>query len=146
MAYNVNVLSLPGVDVADLPTVDVNVLDLPPVDVDVNSLPDLRITDIGPVGPVTLAGIPSNYSVGVTSLPDVNLRIREIPSVRVHVPANFRLGLSILGVELAALHLCGEAQIITEPYVPNPCERCGAPQQLASQANEVGAVLRLTNA
>lgn len=146
MAYNVNVLSLPGVDVADLPTVDVNVLDLPPVDVDVNSLPDLRITDIGPVGPVTLAGIPSNYSVGVTSLPDVNLRIREIPSVRVHVPANFRLGLSILGVEWAALHLCGEAQIITEPYVPNPCERCGAPRQLASQANEVGAVLRLTNA
>src|SRR5215216_2377633 len=106
MSTNVHVLSMPDVDVADLPTVDVNVLDLPPVDVDVNSLPDLRITDVGPVGPVTLAGIPSNFSVGVTSLPDVNLHIREIPSVRAHIPANFRLGFSIFGVELAALHLC----------------------------------------
>ena len=145
MSYNVHVLSMPDVDVADLPTVDVNVLDLPPVDVDVNSLPDLRITDIGPVGPVTLAGIPSNYSVGVTSLPDVNLHIREIPSVRAHIPANFRLGLSVFGVELAALHLCGEAQVITEPYVPTPCERCGSPRQLPSQSSAVGAVLRLKN-
>ena len=145
MAYSVNVLSLPDVDVADLPTVDVSVLDLPVVDVDVNSLPDLRITDIGPVGPVTLAGIPSNYTVGVTSLPDVNLRIREIPSVRAHIPANFRLGFSLLGVELAALHLCGEAQIITEPYVANPCEGCGPPRQVPPRTNDVGAILRLTN-
>ncbi len=143
MAYNVHVLSMVPVDVDTLPTVDVNVLDLPPVDVNVNSLPDMRITDIGPVGPVTLAGIPSNYTVGVTSLPDVNLRIREIPSLRVHIPANFRLGLTVMGVELAALHLCGEAQLITEPYVPNPCERCGVPGQ-PSQSPHVGAVLRLT--
>ena len=144
MAYNVNVNNMPSVYVADLPTVDVNVLDIPPVDV--NSLPDMRITDIGPVGPVTLAGIPSNYTVGVTSLPDVNLRIREIPSFRAHIPANFHLGFSVLGVELAALNLCGEAQIITEPYVPNPCERCGAtarqPQPIDTS---VGAILRLTN-
>ena len=144
MAYNVHVTSMVPVDVDTLPTVDVNVLDLPPVDVNVNSLPDMRITDIGPVGPVTLAGIPSNYTVGVTSLPDVNLRIREIPSLRVHIPANFRLGLTVMGVELAALHLCGEAQVITEPYVPNPCERCGPARQPAQTA-DVGAVLRLTH-
>ncbi len=147
MATNVHVKSMPRVDIDELPPVDVSVLDLPPVEVNVNSLPDLRITDIGPVGPVTLAGIPSNYTVGITSLPDVNLRIREIPSLRVHVPANFRLGLSVLGVELAALNLCGEAQIITEPYVPNPCERCGPPDRPPNmQGNEVGAVLRLGNA
>lgn len=147
MATNVNVLNTPDVYVADLPPVDVHVLDLPPVEVDVNSLADLRITDVGPVGPVTLAGIPSSYTVAVSSLPDLNLRIREIPSVRAHVPANFRLGFSIFGVELAALHLCGEAQIITEPYVPNPCERCGgAPRQLSSQGSDVGAVLRLRDA
>lgn len=145
MAYNVNVLSLPDVDVADLPTVDVNVLALPPVDVDVNSLPDLRITDIGPVGPVTLAGIPSNYTVAISSLPDVALRIKEIPSVRAHIPANFRLGFSVFGVELAALHLCGEAQVITEPYVPNPCERCGPQRQLPARSADVGAILRLKN-
>jgi hypothetical protein len=143
MAYNVHVKSMVPVDVDTLPTVDVDVINLPPVDVSVNSLPDMRITDIGPVGPVTLAGIPSNYTVGVTSLPDVNLRIREIPSLRVHIPANFRLGLTVMGIELAALHLCGEAQLITEPYVPNPCERCGTPRQ-SPQTSEVGAVLRLT--
>jgi hypothetical protein len=28
-------------------------------------------------------------------------------------------------MELMCVRLCGEAQMITEPYVPNPCERCG---------------------
>jgi hypothetical protein len=144
MATNVNVLNTVDVDVDDLPTVDVDVLDLPPIDV--GSLPDMRITEIGPVGPVTLAGIPSNYTVGISSLPEVTLRIREIPSVRAHIPANFRLGFSILGVELAALHLCGEAQIITEPFVPNPCERCGPARQPSTiGSSDVAAVLRLRN-
>ena len=142
MAYNVNVLNTVHVDVDDLPTVDADVIGLPPVEV--SSLPDLRISEVGPVGPVTLAGIPSSYTVGVSTLPDVNVRIKEIPSVRAHIPANFRLGFSVFGIELAALHLCGEAQVITEPYVPNPCERCGAPRQLPYQRDElVGAVLRL---
>jgi hypothetical protein len=145
MAYNVHVLSLPDVDVDDLPTVDVDVVDLPTVDVDVNSLPDLKITSIGAVGPVTLAGIPDNYTVAISNLPDVNVRIKEIPSIRAHVPANFRLGFSIFGVELAALHLCGEAQIITEPYVPNPCERCGPVRQTVTGRDDVGAVLRLAD-
>jgi hypothetical protein len=145
MAYNVHVLSLPDVDVDDLPTVDVDVVDLPTVDVDVNSLPDLKITSIGAVGPVTLAGIPDNYTVAISNLPDVNVRIKEIPSIRAHVPANFRLGFSIFGVELAALHLCGEAQVITEPYVPNPCERCGPARPSVTGSGDVGAVLRLAN-
>jgi len=143
MAYDVNVQTLPDVYVADLPVVDVDVVDLPTVDVDVNSLADLKITEVGAVGPVTLAGIPNNYTVAISHLPDLNLRIREIPSIRAHVPANFRLGFSILGVELAALHLCGEAQVITEPYVANPCERCGSPRPGTLQQNQVAAVLRL---
>lgn len=141
MAYHVHVHTLPDVYVADLPTVDANVVDLPPVDV--SSLPDLKITSVGPVGPVTLAGIPDSYTVAVSSLPDLNLRIREIPSVRAHIPANFRLGFSVLGVELAALHLCGEAQVITEPFVPNPCERCGAPARIPANQQDVAAILRL---
>ncbi|MGH7462680.1 MAG: hypothetical protein ACREMA_16855 [Longimicrobiales bacterium] len=148
MAYDVDVLSLPDVYVADLPIVDVDVIDLPLVEVDVNSLADFSITEIGSVGavgPVTLAGIPSSYTVAISHLPDLNLRIREIPSIRAHIPANFRLGFSIFGVELAALHLCGEAQVITEPFVPNPCERCGtAARPTPNQPGiTVGAVLRL---
>ena len=141
MSYSVHVLSMPGVTVADLPTVDVDVLDLPPVDV--SSLPDLKISEIGPMGPLTLAGIPDSYTVAISSLPDLNLRIKEIPSIRAHVPADFRLGFSVLGVELAALHLCGEAQIITEPYVPNPCERCGEPRQVTPPDTYVGTVLHV---
>lgn len=144
MPYNVHVNSMVPVDVADLPIVDVDVVDMPTVDVDVNSLPDLTITEIGAVGPVTLAGIPDRYTVAISELPDLNVRIREIPSIRAHIPANFRLGFSVLGVELAALNLCGEAQVITEPYAPNPCERCGTPRQvsLPDQPN-VSAVLRV---
>jgi len=126
-----------------MPVVSADVVDMPTVDVDVDSLPDLTITEIGAVGPVTLAGIPDRYTVAISQLPDLNLRLKEIPSIRAHVPADFRLGFSVLGVELAALHLCGEAQVITEPYVPNPCEHCGMPRQAAATDPAVSAVLRV---
>lgn len=144
MAYDVHVKSMPTVNVE----ADVN--DLPPVDV--ASLPDMTISEIGSIGemgPLTLAGIPNSYTVAISSLPDLNLRIREIPNIRAHIPANFRLGFSVLGVELAALNLCGEAQIITEPYAPNPCERCGPHRQVEGGREtlntNVSAVLRLKN-
>ena len=56
---------------------------------------------------------------------DLSLRIKEIPSIRTHIPANFALGFSVLGYEIACVRLCGEAQVINEPYDPNPCEICG---------------------
>jgi hypothetical protein len=145
MATNVNVLNTVEVDVDDLPPVTATVVGMPPVSASVTSLPDLRITDIGPVGPVTLAGIPDHYTVAISTLPDLNVRIREIPSIRAHIPANFRLGFSVFGVELAALNLCGEAQVITEPFVPNPCEKCGPPRTptLSGTPGAVAAVLRL---
>jgi len=83
--------------------------------------------------------IPTSYSFDITHIPkisigldpitvnplDVSVRIKEVPSLRTHVPANFTLGLSLLGYDIACLRLCGEAQVINEPYVPNPCEHCG---------------------
>ncbi len=97
---------------------------------------------------VDLSGIPSSYSLDVTHLPkieialdpielepitvnplDVSVRLKEIPSIRTHVPALFTLGLSVLGYELVCARLCGEAQVITEPYEPNPCEHCGKPHR-----------------
>ena len=93
---------------------------------------------------VDLSGIPSSYKLDVTHLPkieialdpielepitvnplDVSVRLKEIPSIRTHVPALFTLGLSVLGFELVCARLCGEAQVITEPYEPNACEHCG---------------------
>jgi hypothetical protein len=97
------------------------------------------------VNPVELAGIPTGYGIDIKSLPkiqigldaiavnpltlnplDISVRVKEAPSIRAHVPANFTVGFSVLGFQLGCIRLCGEAQVITEPYVPNPCEPCGA--------------------
>jgi hypothetical protein len=121
-------------------------------------------------GPVRLTGLPTTYTVNVDRLPTlrlaveqlptihlsieripkvqlgvdpVELRLTEFPSIRGHLPADFCVGLSLLGLDLAAIRLCGEAQIITEPYRPNPCEVCGpAPQTLQPVASAPANVLR----
>lgn len=54
---------------------------------------------------------------------DFALRLKELPSLRVHFPANFKLGFALFGSEFFSISLCGQGQVITEPYVPNPCER-----------------------
>jgi hypothetical protein len=110
-------------------------------------------------GPVTVSGIPSAFDIDITGIPalhlnvdtlpvihlaidnipkinmgidPVELRLTEFPSIRGHLPADFNVGLSLFGVDLASIRLCGEAQIITEPYHPNPCEGC----QPARQPND----------
>lgn len=94
----------------------------------------------------TVSGIPDTFHINIDHLPKIqlgvdpvtinpvtlhldpvnlNMRIKEFPNIRAHLPADFTVGLSLLGIELLAVRLCGEAQLITEPYVPNPCEDCG---------------------
>ena len=101
---------------------------------------------LGAVGPVTVAGLPDTYHIHVEKLPkiqlgvdpvtinpvDVVIRLEMIPDNQAHLPANFSVGLSVLGMELMCVRLCGEAQVITEPYEPNPCERCGRPPRIAN--------------
>lgn len=103
---------------------------------------------------VDLSGIPSSFKLDITHIPkiqigidaievrpltvelkplDVSVRLKEIPSIRTHVPALFSLGISVLGYELVCARLCGEAQVITEPYEPNPCEHCGEPRRQVPQ-------------
>jgi hypothetical protein len=103
-------------------------------------------------GPVSVSGIPSTFTINVDKIPDIHaymeklpvihlnidnipkiqlgvdpveLRLTQFPSIRGHLPADFSVGLSVMGMELMNVRLCGEAQIITEPYHPNPCETCG---------------------
>jgi hypothetical protein len=105
----------------------------------------------GSVGPVTLAGLPDTYHLNVDTLPKIQLgtgddeikthstldpldvtthvSIERIPDIRAHLPADYSVGLSLLGVELLCIRLCGEGQLITEPYHPNPCEVCGQPHR-----------------
>ncbi len=102
----------------------------------------------GSVGPVSLSGIPDTFHIDVQHLPKIQLgvdpitmrstidpvevstriAIERIPDIRAHLPANFSVGLRLLGVELLCVRLCGEGQVITEPYRPNPCEQCKRPQ------------------
>lgn len=125
-------------------------------DVDVTSFPTIKM---GTVGPVTIAGIPDSFEIDITHLPkiqlsidplkiepvDVSLRLKEIPSIRAHIPANYCVGLAVLGIELVNVRLCGESQLITEPYHPNPCEVCGQPRSARISDSTAGddAVLRL---
>lgn len=78
--------------------------------------------------------IPTDFSVRVKELApieikpieikplDLSIRLKEIPSVRGHLPLNYKLGFRLLGWELACISLCGQGQFITEPYLPYPCE------------------------
>lgn len=115
----------------------------------------------GAVGPVTLSGLPDNYTIKVPEFAKIefgvdpleskikfepiqlnigpiqsSLAITEIPSVRTHLPVNYCVGFSVFGVELAAVRLCGEGLVITEPYRPNPCEVCGSTQDLRANNPE----------
>jgi hypothetical protein len=96
---------------------------------------------------VDVSGLPTNYTINTSVSPltlnlspiqiqplelkpvDISLRLKEIPSVRVHLPLDYRLGFSFLGAEILCLRLCGQGQVITEPYAPNPCEARTAVQQ-----------------
>jgi hypothetical protein len=94
-----------------------------------------------------ISGIPTDYTINTSVAPltlnlgpiqvlplelkplDLSLRLKEIPAIRAHLPLDYRVGLSLLGAELLCVRLCGQGQIITEPYVANPCEARGNPQR-----------------
>ena len=87
----------------------------------------------GTIG-ANITGIPNTITLNIDRLPkialgvdpvELSMRIKELPSMRVHLPADFRVGLSLLGMEMLTVRLCGQAMAINEPYVPNPCEQCG---------------------
>lgn len=113
------------------------------------SIPQPFVTHVAVAQPfrVRAEGIPSAYTVGITDLPTlhlsvddiphiqvgldpIELRLTEIPSVRTHLPADFAVGFSLWGMEIGSVRICGEAQVITEPYRPNPCEVCGPRVQI----------------
>ena len=113
---------------------------------------------LGAIGPVTVALTPTTFDINIDKLPKIligvdpvtlhldpiELRLTELPSIRGHLPADFNVGLSLLGIELLCVRLCGEAQIITEPYRPNPCENCGQAQPIKRLDNQTLSVPTLS--
>ena len=86
-------------------------LDLPHLHLNVDSVPKIRIG----LDKLEVKLDPLDLKVGLSF---------EVPRMRTHLPAHFQVGLTVAGFELVCLKLCGEAQMIMEPYAPSPAERC----------------------
>jgi hypothetical protein len=104
------------IDVQHIPTISLTVENLPTIHLSVDHIPKIQL-----------------------GVEPVEIRLTEFPSIRGHLPADFCVGFSILGLELLNVRLCGEAQIITEPYQPNPCE-AGVAGRLETSAQEARPV------
>jgi hypothetical protein len=65
-------------------------------------------------------------NIKVTQLPTIELKVAltEIPRVRAHVPQHYDFCISFFGLEIWRFSLCGESQVITEPYVARHPEVC----------------------
>ena len=112
---SVAITQLPKV-LAGLDPLTVNPLTVNPLSVAITQLPKINVG----LDPLTIEPLT------VTLKPiDLAIRLTELPSIRVHIPAHFRLGLSVLGKEVIGARVQGEAQVITEPYKAGPCEHCG---------------------
>jgi hypothetical protein len=91
-----------------------------PLDISVTSLPKTL-----PTFDIAVTQLPTITLAPITINPlDVSIRLKEVPSLRITIPVDYRVTFGLCGIELACIHFCGQSQIITEPYVPNPCE-CG---------------------
>jgi len=105
-----------------LPAIHLNIDNLVPIHLNVDNLVPIHFNiDNLPAIHLSIDQIPK-IQLGVDP---VEIRLTQFPSIRGHLPADFCIGLSVLGFELMSVRLCGEAMVITEPYRANPCERCG---------------------
>jgi hypothetical protein len=91
-------------------------------DIHIKELPHITLDEVKLTTTSTVTLDPKSR-LGI-DLGDINVRLKEIPSVRAHMPTKFDFGISILGLELVTFSLCGESMVVTEPYVPNKCELC----------------------
>jgi hypothetical protein len=76
-------------------TVDVKHHFVDPLDVDISPTTfglNLDVTHIADIPKITIGVDP----ITINPL-DVSVRLKEIPSIRAHIPANFAIGLSVLG-------------------------------------------------
>lgn len=69
--------------------------------------------------------VSTDSKLELLNLPRFTLQdIKDMMKVRVHVPNYSNVCFKVLGVEMFSVCMSGEAQVITEPYVPNAAERC----------------------
>jgi hypothetical protein len=69
--------------------------------------------------------VATDSKIELLNLPKFTLQdIKDMMKVRVHVPNYSNVCFKIFGVEMFSVCMSGEAQIITEPYIPNAAENC----------------------
>ncbi|MEO8414212.1 MAG: hypothetical protein ABI472_11165 [Ginsengibacter sp.] len=71
--------------------------------------------------------IATSSSLEILNLPRFTLAdIKDLatPKIRIRFPNYTQLCFKLLGTEIFSICMAGEAQTITEPYVPNAHERC----------------------
>lgn len=74
------------------------------------------------------ASQPVASTVEVLNLPRFSLQdIKDLKNGRVRIPNYNQFCFKVLGVEVFTWCLGGEAQVISEPYVPNAYEKCEIP-------------------
>jgi hypothetical protein len=69
--------------------------------------------------------VSTDSKIEVLNLPRFTLQdIKDMMKVRVHIPNYSNVCFKMFGVEMFSIGMNGEAQIITEPYVPTSAEKC----------------------
>jgi hypothetical protein len=103
---NVHVKEIPRIEFAlkEIPQINVGVKEMPRIEFAVKELPRIEFA--------------------LKELPPINIALTDVPDIRAHIPAQYDLGLSVFGIEILKLSLCGESQIITEKYEPRRAEAC----------------------
>ncbi len=96
------------------------------VDMDLDNIHIVQIPTIT-LAPVTAtANLSGSMDIGLD-----NIHIKELPKIdldvgikptRIHMPMNTHICLSVLGINLLRLSVCGENMVITEPYLPHRAE------------------------
>ena len=95
------------------------------VDVDAALSGGVRTEVAGALETKLSGGIDTNSKVDLLNLPHFTLQdIKDMMKVRMHIPNYSTICFKMLGMELFSICIGGEAQVITEPYVPNAAERC----------------------
>jgi len=111
---------LDNIHVKELPALEVGVTQFP----EITGNSNIAVKELPPI----ISTVVTTSSIAITEIPPItsnlNIAITQIPEQRVHYPAHYQLGFSLLGMEVWSLSLCGEAQVINEKYVPRRTEAC----------------------
>lgn len=69
--------------------------------------------------------VATDSKIEILNLPRFTLQdIKDMQKVRVHIPNYSNICFKVLGVEMFSICMSGEAQVITEPFIPNSAEKC----------------------